>query len=88
MKILLFKLSTCSPCKAMSKTLSNMNLNFEEMVIDDSDIADALADKYNVSAVPTIIVVGDNEEELSRISGVRSKEYIEEQLKEFGYDRN
>lgn len=83
MKILLFKLSTCSPCKAVSKILTALHIKYTEMIVDENEEADALADKYKVWSVPTIIITDNDDNEVDRITGVKSKEKFEELLSKY-----
>ena len=73
-RILLFKLSSCGPCKTVSKSLSELSYKYKEMVIDLDDNADSLADKYKIRSVPTILVLNNEGEELDRIVGFKTKE--------------
>ena len=59
-KILLFKLSTCSPCKLLSRLFTQLHILKKDIVLDEDDNADIIADKYHVKSVPTVIVL-DNE---------------------------
>lgn len=83
MKILLFKLSTCSPCKAVSKILAALHIKYTEMIIDENEEADTLADKYEICSVPTIIITDNDGNEVDRITGVKSKEEFKELLSEY-----
>ena len=82
-KILLFKMSTCSPCKLLSKLFSQLNIQKEEIVLDEDDNADTIADKYNIKSVPTVIVLNDEGEELGRFVGSRTKEQLLEEFKKY-----
>lgn len=82
-RILLFKLSSCGPCKAVSKTLSELSYKYEEMVIDLDDNADSLADKYKIRSVPTILVLNNEGEELDRFVGFKTKEQLLEDLNKY-----
>lgn len=82
-KILLFKMSTCSPCKLLSKLFTQLNIQKEEIVLDEDDNADTIADKYNIKSVPTVIVLNDEGEELGRFVGSRTKEQLLEEFKKY-----
>ena len=82
-RILLFKLSSCGPCKTVSKSLSELSYKYEEMVIDLDDNADSLADKYKIRSVPTILVLNNEGEELGRFVGPRTKEQLLEEIKKY-----
>lgn len=82
-KILLFKMSTCSPCKLLSKLFTKLNIQKEEIVLDEDDNADKIVDKYNVKSVPTVIVLNNEGEELGRFVGSRNKEQLLEELNKY-----
>ena len=82
-KILLFKMSTCSPCKLLSKLFTQLNIQKEEIVLDEDNNADIIADKYNVKSVPTVVVLNDEGEELGRFVGSRTKEQLLEEFKKY-----
>lgn len=82
-KILLFKLSTCGPCKLLSKLFTQLHILKEDIVLDEDDNADTIADKYNVKSVPTVVVLDKEGEELGRFVGPRSKEQLLEELKKY-----
>lgn len=82
-KILLFKMSTCSPCKLLSKLFTQLNIQKEEIVLDEDDNANTIADKYNIKSVPTVIILNNEGEELGRFVGSRNKEQLLEELNKY-----
>ena len=82
-KILLFKMSTCSPCKLLSRLFTQLNIQKEEIVLDEDGNVDTIADKYNVKSVPTVIVLNNEGEELGRFVGSRNKEQLLEELSKY-----
>ena len=82
-KILLFKMSTCGPCKLLSKLFTQLNIQKEEIVLDEDNNTDTIADKYNVKSVPTVIVLNNEGEELGRFVGSRNKEQLLEELNKY-----
>ena len=82
-KILLFKLSTCSPCKLLSRLFTQLHILKKDIVLDEDDNADIIADKYHVKSVPTVIVLDNEGEELGRFVGPRTKEQLLEELKKY-----
>ena len=82
-KILLFKMSTCNPCKLLSKLFTQLSIQKEEIVLDEDDNANTIADKYNVKSVPTVIVLNNEGEELGRFIGSRNKEQLLEELNKY-----
>lgn len=83
MKILLFKLSTCSPCKAVSKILTALHIKYTEMIVDENEEADTLANKYSVCSVPTLIIADNDGNEVGRVTGIKSKEEFKELLSKY-----
>ena len=75
-KILLFKLSTCGPCKLLSKFFTQLHINKEEVTLDKDDNADLMTDKYDIKSVPTVVILDSEGEELGRFVGFKTKEQI------------
>ena len=82
-KILLFKLSTCSPCKLLSTLFTQLHILKEDIVLDEDDNADTIADKYNIKSVPTVVILNNKGEELGRFVGPRTKEQLLEEIKKY-----
>lgn len=59
-KILLvdFTASWCAPCKGMKRMLKKLEKDFPEVdiVVVDIDLAEEIAEKYEIDAVPTYIL--------------------------------
>jgi thioredoxin 1 len=74
-KVIKFSASWCGPCKMLTKTLQNIitEVEIEEIDVDQSR---ELAQQYRVRGVPTLVMVEDDTE-LKRIVGVKSKEELE-----------
>ena len=81
-KILLFKMSTCSPCKLLSKLFTQLSISKEDIILD-KDENEKLIDKYNIGHVPTVIVLNNEGEELGRFVGSRNKEQLFEELNKY-----
>lgn len=81
-KILKFYSKTCGPCKVMSKNLEGL----EGVEIQDVDIADedneSLLDEWKIRTVPTIIVLGENNEFIAELKGIVSIDKIKEVINE------
>lgn len=79
-KILKFYSPTCGPCKVVSKNLSTL----KGVEIKDIDITDeaneSLIDEYKIMSVPTIVLLGENNEVLSEFKGIPPIELIQEIL--------
>ena len=82
-KILLFKLSTCGPCKLLSKFFTQLRINKEEVTLDKDDNADLMTDKYDIKSVPTVVILDNEGEELGRFAGFKTKEQILEELDKY-----
>ena len=82
-KILLFKLSTCGPCKLLSKFFTQLHINKEEVTLDKDDNVDLMTDKYNIKSVPTVVVLNSEGEELGRFAGFKTKEQLLEELDKY-----
>ena len=80
MKILKFEAPWCAPCKAMDHILELMDLNMEVEKIS-IDTNQELCDQYEVRAIPTLIMIDDNKNELNRIKGFKSADEIMEFVK-------
>lgn len=77
MKILKFMTKTCMNCKILSKVLSQLDVEVED--IDASEDI-AKVDEYNICTTPTLIFLDDEGKEFSRTTGPVSKSTIEEIL--------
>lgn len=79
MKLLKFNAVWCPGCLVMKKIWKDVivdipNLNIEEY---DYDIDEEEVQKYNVGdKLPVVIMVDDNNDEIKRLIGERSKEDI------------
>lgn len=81
MKLIKFYGSYCSPCKALTKSLSEIDFkeNFEIVSYNVEEEIDLVED-YKIKSVPTCILVDDNGSEVKRWIGTFN---IKEELKEF-----
>lgn len=81
MKILKFYSNSCGPCKVMSKELAKL----KDIEVIDYDATDEnnveILDKYKVLSIPTIIVVDDKGDTISRFGGIVPIEKIKEVIK-------
>lgn len=77
MKALKVYADWCGPCKALTMTLNEMdNLPEIENVNIDGNIA--LAARYSVRSVPTLILLDEDGNELKRMTGNQPKEKLVE----------
>lgn len=79
-KVLKFFSPTCGPCKVMSRNLSTL----KDVKIQDVDVTDedneSLLDEWKIRAVPTVIVLGENNELLGEFKGITPIDKIQEAL--------
>ncbi len=79
-KILKFYSPTCGPCKIMSRALNTLE-NVEIQEIDTTDEAnESLLDKWKIRTIPTMIILGENNELLGEFKGITPIEKIQEVL--------
>ena len=81
MKVLKFFTEFCGPCRAMSAKLTE--LGFEVENVDAIKRRD-LVDKYAVLAVPTLIKIDEDGNEIARLRGAQTAE----KLKDFFGDKH
>lgn len=77
MKIIKFSAEWCGPCKTLASVVEGTNLPFPVENIDvDSD--PDLAQQYNIRGVPTLILLNDKDEEVSRSIGMLTETQLKE----------
>jgi thioredoxin 1 len=79
-KILKFHATWCAPCKALSTTMSSMEISLPVEEID-IDVQSDLAAKFGIRGVPTLVVV-DGETVIARSIGMKSKEQLAKWISE------
>lgn len=79
MKIKIFTATWCSSCKIVKPLLTKNNIEFEELGVDDPEIA-AYAKSIGVRALPTIIKV-NNYEVIDKLIGKVTESQIREFIK-------
>ena len=80
MNILKFFVSWCNPCKALSKNLEDAGIEHKSIDVDENE---ELTEKYNVMSVPTIVVLDEDDNEVGRFIGSRTKEQLLKELKKY-----
>lgn len=79
MKILNFYTSTHPSCEALNKVLEKVNVEVEDINALE-DIANV--DKYNVCAVPTLVFLNSEGEEVARTIGILTLRKIRKIIKD------
>lgn len=80
MNILKFFGSWCNPCKDLSKNLEDAGIEHKSIDVDENE---ELTEKYNVMSVPTIVVLDEDDNEVGRFIGSRTKEQLLKELKKY-----
>ena len=80
MNILKFFGSWCNPCKTWSKNLEDAGIEHKSIDVDENE---ELTEKYNVMSVPTIVVLDEDDNEVGRFIGSRTKEQLLKELKKY-----
>jgi thiol-disulfide isomerase/thioredoxin len=81
-KLIIFSASWCRPCKRLKKTLESLESlkDYSNIIVYDIDINSEKAIEWGISAVPTIILVNSQDEELQRTLGGLPKQKLLELL--------
>lgn len=79
--LLEFEASWCSPCKMLAPRLENVLREFKDITLQkinvDTDVQ--LVTKYNIRAVPCLILLDETGKVIGRLSGL----HTEKELKTF-----
>lgn len=78
-KIIKFSASWCNPCKTLAKTLEGVDFGIPLVEIDIDDQMD-VANRYNIRGVPTLVLVDEFEDEITRLVGLHSIETIKQKF--------
>lgn len=88
-QVLKFTSQMCLDCQTMNKIFKEIFPKYSDKIIlteiqvqDKSSFADEQMKKYNVTLVPTIILVNSKGEQVKRIEGAIPKDEMENCLKE------
>lgn len=83
-KVIKMSASWCAPCKVYAKAFHEVEKEdkYKDIEFEDVDVEENedLALKYNVRAVPTTIVLGENDNILAIFSGNVPKKDLEKKL--------
>jgi|TARA_R110001592_G_scaffold277499_1_gene544653 thioredoxin 1 len=73
-KILYFSAAWCGPCQTLSPIMESLSgqINYEKIDVDNNQ---DLSIQYGVRNIPTLVLV-ENGEAVSRLTGVQSKNQI------------
>lgn len=71
LKILRFTASWCAPCKSLAKNLEEANLGLPIEVVD-IDVYNDVAMEYGVRSIPTLVLMGENNTVIRRITGAKT----------------
>lgn len=74
MKLLKFFTTYCGQCKQQTKLLEG--LTEVEVVPVDCDENEDLVDKYEVRGLPTLVLIDDNNEVVTKFTGITKLEVI------------
>lgn len=81
-KVLKFYSKVCAPCRLMGKRLEELN-NVEITSVDINDSSNTeLVKKYEVRSVPTIIVLDENDNIITKFIGVVTTDKLKEVINE------
>ena len=79
MQLLKFQADWCGPCKTLTEVMKGI----EHYPIDvDSLEGMVMAKNMNVKSIPTLILLDDEGLEISRVTGLVTKEYIRKMIGE------
>lgn len=81
-KIIKMYADWCGPCKVLEKMLVESNVEHESVNIDSPD-GEGLSLKYNVRAIPTMLVLDDDGNLLRKMTGLPA---TPEDLMKFVYE--
>ena len=89
MKILKFYSNTCGPCKVLERNLKEAGIEYEDIDVMDPGIIDELDDVdlleyYHIKAVPTLVIIDSQGNEIKRNVGILPVD----KLKEFCNETN
>lgn len=79
MKLILFTGSWCVPCRKMKPLVKEVAGQFRiPLKLIDVEVEPDMANKYSVRAIPTLILLNNDDEVLDRKSGTMLKAQVEE----------
>lgn len=84
MKLLKFYSPSCAPCKALTPLVEELG-QANRLVVEGIDVTKEpeLAVKYDVRAVPTLVLVGEGGEQITSNVGLATQTTLSEWLGEY-----
>lgn len=74
MKLLKFSASWCNPCKMLTQIIIKAGDKITVPIVDiDIDVTPAAVGQYKIRSVPTLILLGDNNVEIDRMTGLTTE---------------
>lgn len=81
MKILKFFTTYCSQCKQQTKLLEGFTE--AEVISVDCDENEDLVDKYEVRGLPTLVIINENDEVISKFVGMTKPEVLKDAINNY-----
>lgn len=75
MKLMKFQAAWCAPCRALSATMAQMDIEHEIIEVDIDKNIEAVSN-FNIRGVPTLIIFDDEGVEKKRHTGGLTKEQL------------
>ena len=75
MKLLKVYSKTCGPCKVLERNLKQSGIEYINIDVD-SEEGEKISDKYEVTMVPTLLLLGDNDNLIKKNTGILNVEGI------------
>lgn len=79
MRLLKFEAPWCTKCQQMTQTMDTMDVPFHVEHID-VDVNRAISIEYGIRGIPHMILLDDHDNIIKRISGVLTKQQLEEEF--------
>jgi thioredoxin 1 len=70
-QLLYFSAAWCNPCKTLGPIMEQVGQQTNIMKID-VDSSPEMVQKFGVRNIPTVVLVGDNQQEIRRFTGVKT----------------
>ena len=75
MKLLKVYSKTCGPCKVLERHLKQSGIEYINIDVD-SEEGEKISDKYEVTMVPTLLLLDDNDNLIKKNTGILNVEGI------------